>query len=93
MLVAVLQLLDCAGKLAQRAFHAVEADRQIAGIGLCDVRLLRLRLSALALLRRLLAAAEQIIEETAGGTLLLSRRGASQQQGNRDERRGANWGS
>ncbi len=42
LLVAVLQLLDRAGELAQRAFHAVEADRQIAGIGLRDSRLLRL---------------------------------------------------
>src|ERR1019366_9042142 len=96
LLVAVLQLLERAGELAQRTFHAVEADGQIAGVGLRHSRLLRLTLVALtlvalALLRRLLAAAEQIIEEAAGRTLLLRRRGAGQQQqGKRSERSDAN---
>ena len=39
LLVAVLQLLDGAGELAQRIFHAVEPDGQIAGIGLRYARL------------------------------------------------------
>ena len=39
LLVAVLQLLEDAGELAQRTFHAVEADGQIAGIGLRDLML------------------------------------------------------
>src|SRR5664280_3105650 len=101
LLVAVLQLLERAGELAQRTFHAVEADGQIAGIGLRHARLLRwtlvalelvaLELVALALRRRRLAAAEQIIEEAAGRTLLLRRRRAGQkQQRKRGERRDAN---
>src|ERR1035441_10496982 len=96
LLVTVLQLLERAGELAQRTFHAVEADGQIAGIGLRHARLLRwtlvaLELVALALRRRRLAAAEQIIEEAAGRTLLLRRRRAGQkQQRKRGERRDTN---
>jgi hypothetical protein len=82
LLVAILKLLDGAGELAQRAFHAIEADRYIAGVRLRHTALrlwLRLWLRRCARLSRRLAAAEKIIEETAG-TLLLRRSGAGEKQ-------------
>ncbi len=88
MLILILQLLERAGELAQRVFHAVEAHRQIAGIALRDLAPLALTLLGLTLLRGLLATAEQIVEEA--GALVLRRRSAGQQQhGKRGERRDA----
>ena len=88
LLVAILKLLDGAGELAQRAFHAIEPDAQVAGIRLCHPALrLRLRLRRGTRLSRRLAAAEKIIEKVAGRTLLLRQRGAGQKQRQRGKGR------
>ena len=86
LLVAILQLLDGAGELAQRAFHAVEPDGQIAGIRLCHPAL-RLRLRRCARLALGLTAAEKIVEEIAGRTLLLRQRRAGQKERQRGKSR------
>ena len=81
LLVAKLKLLDGAGELTQRAFHAVEPDGHVARIRLRHPALrLWLRLRCRARLRLGLPAAEKIVEEIAGRTLLLGQRGAGQKQ-------------
>ena len=75
LLIPVLQLFDGAGQLAQRVFHAVEPDREIAGIALGNATL-RLRLWGLTRLSRRLTAAEEIIKEIARRPLFLRPRGA-----------------
>src|SRR6185437_4275735 len=88
LLILILQLLKRAGELAQCALHAIDAYRQIAGVGLRYLMRISLTLLGRALLRGPLTAAEQIVEEA--GTLLLRDSGAGQQQhGKRGKRRGA----
>ena len=86
LLVAVLQLLDRAGELAQRAFQPVEPHRQIAGIGM-----LRLRPAPVALLTRLrlFAAIEKIVEKITRAALRCASASGQQQHGNRGKRRSA----
>jgi hypothetical protein len=88
LLVTILELLDGAGQLTQRAFHTVEPDGHVAGIRLRHPALrLLLRLRRCARLRRRFAAAEKIIEKIARRTLLLGQRGTGQKQRQRGESR------
>ncbi len=82
LLIAILELLERSGHLAEGALHPVEPDGNVAGIGLCDPAR-RLRLLPLRCLPRLpgrFATVEKIVEEITGRTLLLRQRGAGQKQ-------------
>ena len=85
LLISVLKLLDHAGELAQRTFHPVEPDGQIAGIGLLHSTGLR-RLTRLCRL----AAIEKVVQKIAGAALVLRQCGTGQKQhGNCGKRRGS----
>ena len=88
LLVLVLELLDGAGELAQRALDAVDAR----GIAIAGLRHRRRwargfrRRAGLALLGRLFAALEQIVEEAAALSVLRHGSAGEQQQWQRRER-------
>jgi len=63
LLIAILQLLDGAGELAQGIFDTVDAHGQIVGIAI------RRRRALLLALLPALAAAEQVVEEVAAAIL------------------------
>jgi hypothetical protein len=79
LLIAVLELLNGAGELTQCVLHAVEANGEIAGVGL-RAPAGWTRLPGVARLRRWLASVEQIVEEIARPALILRQRRAGQKQ-------------